>query len=350
MKNVSRNRFSIKKLFVSVLFFFILPATVAYAGFFALLGDLFTQQTVSWSSKNLNSQNTSLLASEAMAHTSIQEEVADATSADVVGSSALYAEAGPGGAMADVDGMDGGGHGTISLYVVRSGDSLASIAKMFDVSVNTILWANDIPRGTPLKIGQTLAILPVSGVRHTVKSGDTITKIAAKYKGDADEISQYNGIDVGTKLAIGDIVIVPDGEVATVVVKKIVPASSKLHGASGPTYGGYYASPLASYKKTQGLHGYNGVDLTQFAGAPVMAAADGTVIIARQGGYNGGYGNYVVIAHNNGTQTLYGHMLNVSVVSGQNIAQGQTIGSLGNSGRSTGPHLHFEVRGARNPF
>lgn len=340
-----------KKLLASILLFSVLPATVAYAGFFSLIGDLFTQQTVSWSSKSLNSQNTSLLASEVTAHAVAEDDVADATSADVVGSAALYAEAGPGGAMADVDGMDLG-HGAISLYVVRDGDSLASIAKMFDVSVNTILWANDIPRGTPLKVGQTLAILPVSGVRHVVKSGDTIAKIATKYKGDADEISQYNGLDVSSKLAVGDIVIVPDGEVAAAVVvpKKTVRATSKLHDTGGPSYGGYYAAPLSSYKKTQGLHGYNGVDLAQYLGAPVMAAADGTVIIAKQGGYNGGYGNYVVIAHANGTQTLYGHLLSVSVVPGQSVAQGQTVGALGNTGRSTGPHLHFEVRGARNPF
>ena len=338
-----------KKLLVSVLFFFILPATVAYAGFFALLGDLFTQQTVAWSSKNLNSQNTSLLASSAMANTTAEDNVADAASADVIGSAALYAEAGPGGAIADVEGMDSG-HGTIALYVVRDGDSFASIAKMFDVSVNTILWANDLPRGSVLKVGQSLVILPVSGVRHVVKSGDTITKIAAKYKGDADEISQYNGLDVGSKLAVGDVVIVPDGEVVTIVPKKTVPATSKLRGVGGPALSGYYAAPLASYRKTQGLHGYNGVDLSQYLGAPVMAAADGTVIIARSGGYNGGYGSYIVIAHSNGTQTLYGHLRSVSVVSGQSVVQGQTIGTEGNTGRSTGPHLHFEIRGARNPF
>jgi murein DD-endopeptidase MepM/ murein hydrolase activator NlpD len=88
----------------------------------------------------------------------------------------------------------------------------------------------------------------------------------------------------------------------------------------------------------------------EYLGAPIFAAATGDVVVARQGGYNGGYGNYVVIQHGNGTQTLYGHMQSVSVSPGDHVVQGQTIGYLGNTGRSTGPHLHFEVRGARNPF
>ncbi|MEK7136412.1 MAG: M23 family metallopeptidase, partial [Patescibacteria group bacterium] len=85
-------------------------------------------------------------------------------------------------------------------------------------------------------------------------------------------------------------------------------------------------------------------------GTPLYASAAGTVIIARTGGWNGGYGNYVVIKHDNGTQTLYGHMNTVTVAPGQTIGQGDPVGTVGNSGNSTGPHIHFEIRGARNPF
>ena len=143
----------------------------------------------------------------------------------------------------------------------------------------------------------------------------------------------------------------PDGEVpAPVVASK--PATSKLRGASGPAIDGYYRAPLANYRKSQGLHGYNGVDLVSLdgPGAYVMASAAGTVIVARSGGYNGGYGSYVVIKHSNGTQTLYGHLKGVAVSVGQSVAQGQLIGYEGNTGRSSGTHLHFEIRGARNPF
>jgi murein DD-endopeptidase MepM/ murein hydrolase activator NlpD len=98
------------------------------------------------------------------------------------------------------------------------------------------------------------------------------------------------------------------------------------------------------------LHGHNGIDLAAPVGTPVLASAGGKVIVSRMGGYNGGYGIYVVISHSNGTQTLYAH-LNANWVSvGEEVVQGQVIGTVGRTGRVTGPHLHFEVRGAKNPF
>jgi murein DD-endopeptidase MepM/ murein hydrolase activator NlpD len=108
--------------------------------------------------------------------------------------------------------------------------------------------------------------------------------------------------------------------------------------------------PVASGIRTQGIHGHNGVDLASSVGTPIYAAATGNVIISRVGGWNGGYGNYIVISHSNGTQTLYGHLNSISVNSGDNVVKGQFIGTMGNTGKSTGPHLHFEIRGARNPF
>lgn len=217
---------------------------------------------------------------------------------------------------------------------------------MFGVTTNTIAWANDISRGV-IRPGQTLIILPISGVRHTVVKGDTLQTIAKKYKADITEIAQYNHLTENAKLALGDIVIVPDGEIPA------PPAAGRpaiLRGAGGPSYEGYYLRPIIGGRKTQGLHGYNGVDLASYLGAPIMAAASGDVIIARSGGWNGGYGNYIVIAHPNGTQTLYGHLSALAVGTGRSVSRGEIIGYLGSTGRSTGPHLHFEVRGAKNPF
>ena len=103
--------------------------------------------------------------------------------------------------------------------------------------------------------------------------------------------------------------------------------------------------------ESQGIHGYNGVDLGAPIGTSVMAAADGTVVTAKSGGYNGGYGNYVVVQHGNGSQTLYAHMSKVATYAGASVVQGQVIGSVGSTGKSTGAHLHFEIRnGIRNPF
>jgi len=250
--------------------------------------------------------------------------------------------------------------GQISLYVVRTGDSISQIAKMFGVSVNTIVWGNDLSGGI-IKEGQMLVILPITGVQHTIKSGDTIDSIAKKYKSDAQEVRQFNNLSVSTKLVIGETIIIPDGEIAPSV--KVPKVSGKSKTAPDSFYGvsknplpvqevndGFYARPLVGGKKTQGIHGYNAVDIAAPVGTPLLASADGTVIISKSTGWNGGYGMYVVISHSNGTQTLYAHMSSIIVSVGTNVVKGRVIGSVGSTGKSTGPHVHFEIRGARNPF
>lgn len=262
----------------------------------------------------------------------------------IVEGSALLSENGPSGTIANVSDTHDSGH--ISLYVVHEGDSLARIAKLFGVSTNTVMWANNLTRNSVLKAGDTLVILPISGVRHTVAKGDTLASIAKKYKADKDEIAQYNDLADGA-LVVGDTLVVPDGEIAA------APVRSRTGGTvrgGGPVYEGYYLRPVSGAKKTQGIHGYNGIDLGAPIGTPVLASASGQVIVARSSGWNGGYGKYIVVKHDNGTQTLYAHLNGLEVEQGYSVIQGQVIGYVGTTGKSTGPHLHFEVRGATNPF
>jgi murein DD-endopeptidase MepM/ murein hydrolase activator NlpD len=262
-----------------------------------------------------------------------------------VGGQALLSETGPSGSVANL-GETGLGGDNISLYVVRKGDSLSQIAELFGVSVNTIFWANDLERTSLVKEGQTLIIMPISGVKHKIVSGDTIEKIVKKYKGDLEEVLYYNNIGVDSPLSVGEEIFIPGGELdlPTVISQPIV------RGTSAPTYVGYYVRPIADGMKSQGLHGYNAVDLATFCGAPILASAPGQVIVRKDYGYNGGYGNYVVVKHSNGTQTLYAHNSSNIVSVGQNVVAGQIIGYVGTTGRSTGCHVHFEVRGAKNPF
>jgi len=235
----------------------------------------------------------------------------------------------------------------ISIYVVREGETLSQIAKLFGVSINTIRWNNDIS-GSVITPGQTLIILPVSGIKHTVKKGDTLQSIAKLYKGDLGEIKSFNNVTEKTILAIGDVVVVPDGEVLG--GGSSAPSGSRIQ-VSTPTksYDGYYTKPVNG-RRTQGIHGYNAVDLGAPAGSPIFAAAPGVVIISRNSGWNGGYGRYIVIRHDNGTQTLYAHNSENIVYEGTSVVQGQVVGYVGSSGKSTGPHVHFEIRGAKNPF
>lgn len=235
------------------------------------------------------------------------------------------------------------GNGQISIYVVRSGDTLGEIADMFGVSINTIMWANDLKTKT-LKVGQELVILPISGVRHTVKKGDTLQSIAKKYKADLDDVLTYNNLPTGAKIAVGDTIIIPDGVISSTQTSGGSSINSQI------VTSGFYIRPISGGVKSQGLHGHNGVDLAASVGTPIKASASGKVIVSRTGGYNGGYGTYVVISHGNGTQTLYAHMSKNNVVVGQTVEQGEVIGTIGMTGKTTGPHLHFEVRGARNPF
>ncbi|MDP3763027.1 MAG: M23 family metallopeptidase [bacterium] len=260
----------------------------------------------------------------------------------VVGDSALLSVTGPLGSMADVAEYKSD---SISLYVVRPGDSLGSVAKLFDVSVNTIRWANNLTTSTVIKPGQILVILPVNSTQHAVAKGETLVGIVKKYGGDLNETLAFNGWPPGYEPEAGTIVIIPDGEGE--------PLSSSgdrvVRGTGGPAYAGYYIRPIIGGRISQGLHGFNGKDFATYCGAPVLASARGTVLVVRNQGWNGGYGLYAVIAHSNGTQTLYSHMSRITVSVGWNVVQGQVIGYVGSTGDSTGCHVHLEVRGAAYP-
>lgn len=244
---------------------------------------------------------------------------------------------------------------SISVYVVRKGDSLSQIADMFGVSSNTILWANDMKKGEALKEGDVLFILPISGLEHTVTKGQTLAGIAKLYKADAGDIASYNNIPTDAELAVGDQLIIPNAEKAEENDKPVknLPASvakDQKYYAAHPTQNlaGYYINPVPGARKSQGIHDKNAVDLATPTGTPIHAAASGRVTLARMG-YNGGFGNLVIIKHANGTETLYAHQSSIATTTGANVTQGQVIGYVGSTGRSTGPHLHFEVHGARNP-
>ncbi|MEK9161076.1 MAG: peptidoglycan DD-metalloendopeptidase family protein [Patescibacteria group bacterium] len=263
--------------------------------------------------------------------------------------SALIANSGPSGTLPYRE--SGLKNGQISIYTVREGDSVSEIADMFGVSVNTILWANDVKSAKLISPGMELLILPVSGVQHKVGKGETLAGIAKKYGADKDEVALYNGLESGAALAAGETIVVPGGEVQKTIAKSSSGTVTKSSGGSAlPALSGYFGNPLPGGRLTQGIHGYNAVDIGAPNGTPIYASAGGTIIVAKSGGgYNGGYGNYIVIKHDNGTQTLYAHMSSLAV-SGGTVEKGELIGYVGISGRATGYHLHFEVRGAKNPL
>ena len=339
IKRILKNLVIFRLVFVLV---FVGTPVSAQASVLSFVTSLFRGDLVE-KNKDVNSQNITLLQATLNPDLDLAKGGGDIT---IVEDIALLPEIGPSGSMADIS--DQSASDKISIYVVRKGDSLSQIAKMFNVSVNTIIWANDLHKSL-IKEGQTLVILPVSGVRHTVVKGDTLASIAKKYKGDLDEILSFNNLSKDSKLSIGDVVIIPDGEIGSYSFGSSGSGRRIVRGSNKPSYEGYYIRPVNG-RKSQGLHGYNAVDIAAPIGTPIFASASGKVIISRSGGWNGGYGSYIVIRHENGTQTLYAHTSKNIVYVGQQVVQGQVIGYVGSTGKSTGPHVHFEIRGAKNPF
>lgn len=240
--------------------------------------------------------------------------------------------------------------GEISVYVVREGDTLSQIAEMYDVTTNTILWANDLASAAAIRPGDTLVILPIVGVRYTVKKGDTISGISDRFGGDAAEILAYNQLASLDEIAIGDTLVIPGGEMSQSSGSRLAVRPAPVKVTGNVETASSLSHPLPGAIRTQGIHGYNGVDLAAAAGTAIRAAASGEVIVSKGSGWNGGYGNYVVIKHPNGLQTLYAHNSSNVVGVGAWVSQGEVIAYVGSTGRSTGDHLHFEVRGAKNPF
>ena len=254
----------------------------------------------------------------------------------------------------------------INVYTVKEGDTLSQIAETFGVSTNTIRWENNLS-GQTISVGQKLNILPVTGVKHIVKSGDTISKIANKYDAESNDVLIFNDISGSSALKKGDIVFVPNGVIKIIAPKASSPNSSNVSTSTSNTKVqiGYYLRPVSGKitspygSRKRGFH--PGVDFGNSRGAPVVSSAGGIVLkvvnvcsegVSRCGS---GYGNHIVIKHSNGQSTRYAHLSKTNVSVGQTVSQGEQIGLLGNTGLSTGPHLHFEIENAngskmRPPF
>ena len=244
--------------------------------------------------------------------------------------------------LGDVFGGNNQSQKQITDYAIQPGDTLQSIADANNISLNTLLWANNLSSSSSLKVGQNLTILPVDGVLHIAKSGDTVDSIAQKYKASSQDIISFNSLTGPLDVYIGDILIVPGG----IMPKK----AASLINNQVPLASNYFIFP-AQGTITQGLHYYNAIDLANSCGTPIYAAASGVVERAVfNNSWNLGMGNYVTILHSNGTVTYYGHFENVFVKPGDSVNAGDRIGLMGRTGNATGCHIHFEVVGAANPL
>jgi len=231
----------------------------------------------------------------------------------------------------------------VIIYQVESGDTLSSIAQKFGISVDTVRWANNnLPEKAVLKVGQELKIPPVTGMVHKVGQGETVYSIAKKYQTDPQKIVDFpfnEFADLETfALNIGQILIVPDG--VPPKAKPIVPV-----GPAAPLYAGgtgQLAWPVGGRITQYPVWYHMAIDIANSAAPGIAAAEEGVVSLVAYQNY--AYGYHLIIDHGNGLQTLYAHLSEIYVVEGQQVSRGEVIGKMGSTGRSTGIHLHFEVR------
>lgn len=229
-------------------------------------------------------------------------------------------------------------------YTVTGGDTISSIAKQFGVSINTILWENKLSGLSIIRPGDQLTVLPTSGVGHTVAKNETLSSIAKKYSAEIDELLAYNKLVSDKQLQIGQKLIVPGGSIAppTRSVRSVTSVFTSSSSVGSPTSRiGGFIWPTVSKRITQYYHWrHHAIDVGSKSGLPIYASMAGVVTKA---GWSTGYGYNVVVSHGGGKKTLYAHMSKIYVKKGQEVNQGLPIGAIGNTGWSTGPHLHFEI-------
>jgi len=231
-------------------------------------------------------------------------------------------------------------------YTVKEGDTLSIIAERFGVSMDTITWENDLKSAKDIKVGQTMLILPTTGILHKVKPGETIYSLAKKYQANAQAVVDwpYNSFanDETFALAVGQELMIPDG-----VKPKEVPIVLPRYYAQAPAAGtvtgtGQFAWPTSG-NITQTFKWYHqAIDIANRAAPDILAADAGSVIVV---GWPApwDYGNRVFTVHGNGFVTWYAHLSQIYVSAGQTVGRGQALGRMGSTGRSTGTHLHFEI-------
>jgi len=231
----------------------------------------------------------------------------------------------------------------IECYIVQEGDTIGEIAERFGVSVTTLLWENELSAKSVIKPGKKLTILPVSGLSHKIEKGDTLEGIAKKYEVEMEKIIEFNKLASANDIKPNEILIIPGGKKPAPPKPRPLAFIKKLFSPSPvPVTDSKLNWPVNSRRITQYFSWrHHGLDIGSPHGSPVCAAEEGKIELTK---WESGYGNYIVINHGGGEKTVYAHLSKIFVKAGQTVKRGESIGTVGSTGRSTGPHLHFEVR------
>jgi len=227
---------------------------------------------------------------------------------------------------------------TVSFYSVQAGDTLWAISRKYNVDLQTLMLNNNLNSKSILKVGQRLIISSEQERFHIIRKGETLWDIALHYNVPLDQLQKMNPDKQPNKLRIGDRITLPEGASAIALATNTTqqPSRSIMSRFAWPLKG---TITSRFGWRSSGFH--HGMDIAGDIGEVVTASAEGVVSFT---GYKGVYGNTIIIDHSGNMQTLYAHLNRIYVSQGEKVTRGEIIGTVGNTGRSTGPHLHFEVR------
>jgi murein DD-endopeptidase MepM/ murein hydrolase activator NlpD len=224
---------------------------------------------------------------------------------------------------------------SVSNHVVSKGETLQSVARYYGLRQDSLISINKLGDSTKLKIGSTLKIPSLNGIMHRVRSGDNIQKISKRYKIPVNDILDANNLESFT-IHAGEDLFIPGAKLERAAPKASAAKGGifywPIRGAISSRFG-YRPDPFTGIRRY-----HPGIDIVAAWGSDIRAPLDGRVA---EVGYNGTYGNYAIVVHDNGFQSFYGHMSSVTAKQGDNLKRGDKVGEVGNTGYSTGSHLHF---------
>ena len=227
---------------------------------------------------------------------------------------------------------------TFSTYTVKSGDAISTIARKFGLgNISTLIAINDIDNVRTLRAGQKLRIPSMDGLIHSVKKGESLNSISVKYHVSVEELADTNDLTTH-QLHVGQELFIPGAKMDATSLRKAMGELFTYPIKASWRLTSRFGSRKDPFTGVQSNH--TGIDMACPTGTPIYAAMSGSVVYS---GWSNIFGNYVIINHGNGYQTLYGHMSKILARKGQSVSQGTRIGLVGSTGYSTGPHLHLTV-------
>jgi LysM repeat protein len=224
---------------------------------------------------------------------------------------------------------------SLAGHTIGRGDTISGIAMKYGLNLDTVVSVNRIEDVRRVPVGAELKLPNQNGILHAVRRGDSLSSIGKAYNVSMHALADVNNLESAV-IHPGQELFIPGARMRQMDLKKVLgelfifPTNGRITSAFGPRN-----DPFTGVRRF-----HNGIDIAGPVGTPVLAAMAGKVVKI---GVHPSYGRYVIMSHASGYQSWYAHLNKPLVASGTTVAQGEIIGEMGNTGYSTGPHLHFSI-------